>query len=125
MDIAKDSFLVSLQGLPTFSIYSHSYLGLGAWQAQQQYMDWLVTEYGTVGTTDQGVQRVVADPCFVNGYSEIRRAGAWRAVRFEGTGQYSACKANILKSLIITDADCPTPPCSFGVNDTTYALLVN
>eukprot|EP01052_Picozoa_sp_SAG31_P017180 SAG31_NODE_1164_length_9581_cov_16.106623_4_plen_322_part_00 len=60
VEILQDSFSLSLQGLPTFSIYSHSYLGLGAWNAQQTYMTWLAKEY-SVGTADsQYAQRVAS-----------------------------------------------------------------
>ena len=81
-------------------------------------MDWLVTANG-VAVTGEPYQRSVADPCFVSGYSEVRKAGGrpgspqWD-VRFEGTGRYSECKANVLRSLINTGGGCPTPPCSFG-----------
>lgn len=115
VEILQDSFSISLQGLPTFSVYSHSYLGLGAWNAQQKYMTWLAKEY-SMGTPDsQSAQLVVDDPCFVEEYSEVRAAGTWRTVRFLGSGNYDTCISNVLKSLVDIHAVCRTPPCSFGV----------
>jgi Golgi nucleoside diphosphatase len=106
-DLKAGAFPIAFEGVEPIELYVHSFLGLGATEAQDSLQRYLAAP-------DQVQARQVTDPCLLVDYSVSRPVGpGGEEVLLEGGGDAEGCKAAIRRSLINTEAPCPLPPCSF------------
>jgi Golgi nucleoside diphosphatase len=102
-DLKAGGFPIHFDGGDPFELYVHSFLGLGATEAQVGLQSFLAGELS-----------VVDDPCLLRGFSTTSPVGPGGGhVNFEGSGDFHGCIEVIRHSLINRDAPCPTSPCSF------------
>lgn len=101
----------------SWSRYVHSFLGLGATEAQKSLQRYLADRgHGIISSySPRQVQaREVTDPCLLLDYSVSRPVGpGGEQVLLQGGGDAEGCKAAIRRSLVNTEAPCPLTPCSF------------
>ena len=103
-ELKAGAFPIEFEGAKSLELYVHSYLGLGATEAQLGLQAYLAAE----------LAMAVEDPCLLRGYATTSPVGPGGTdVELEGSGDEEQCRHAIQSSLVNTDAPCPLTPCSF------------
>jgi Golgi nucleoside diphosphatase len=90
------------------TLYTHSYLRLGADVALQRYAESLVKK----GVHVKGGE--VNDPCNFRGFVNEVKLSDGRQVKLRGTGQFHQCRKLIRTWLLGLNSFCAAPPCAIN-----------